>query len=172
LDIISFPHRDSTQKFEVTSLSRPDTDWVYRDKKGHVHRWSPEGSYDPKKEYTVPTLVYVKDDVGYYEDGESYDIGHEECARCGERIEPRLKPDDTNVYVQGLVQLTDLEVRLDLNLPDDNLLLETCLNHYRTGELMTILDVVGIIVRVVVSEVDAYVSLQPSGEQPWAAPLR
>jgi Zn ribbon nucleic-acid-binding protein len=164
MDIISFPHQ-AHQKLDVTSLARPDTDWVYRDKKGHVHRWSPEGGpYDARKEYTVPTVVFVKDGVEWWGE-EEHDIGHEECARCGERIEPRMKPDDSQTYVRGLAQLTDLEVRLDLNLPDDNLLLETCLDHYRSGELMTILDVVGIVVKVQINENDAYVSLRPSGGQ-------
>jgi hypothetical protein len=91
---------------EVTSTHRPDTSWRFVDAQGHEHRWyakgAPAESYSPSGRYEVPTLVWVKDDVGYFEDGEPYDIGHHECVQCGEHVEPRSTADSVQQFVPGL----------------------------------------------------------------------
>ena len=91
---------------EATSLHRPDTSWVFMDAAGHEHRWfsgaRPAQSYTPSETYETPSLVWVHDGWGYYEDGERYELGHRECATCGERIEPRYTSDTVRQYVPGL----------------------------------------------------------------------
>jgi hypothetical protein len=91
---------------DVTSIHRPDTDWSLVDSHGHGHRWHADGvavtSYDPRKHYDVPSLLWVKDGVAYYEDGEPYDVGHHECRQCGEHVEPRYTADTEQQMVAGL----------------------------------------------------------------------
>lgn len=75
-----------TERIEVTSLApRPDPSWEYTDHQGHVHRWV-DGE--------VPTLRWVEDGVELIDDGDGYfdeePYGHDECAVCGEHIEPGL----------------------------------------------------------------------------------
>jgi hypothetical protein len=95
---------------DVTSLHRPDTSWRAVDVASHTHRWyangQPAESYRPDAKYETPTLRWVHDDWGYYEDGERYSIGHHECRDCGERIEPRYRADDTRQMIQGLLWFT------------------------------------------------------------------
>lgn len=91
---------------DVTMLHRPDTNWRYVDKHGHEHRWYVEGQpvtiYRPQNQHQTPTLKWVFEEWGYYEDGERYQIGHHECVDCGEHIEPRYTADDTKQMIPGL----------------------------------------------------------------------
>lgn len=162
MDILKIPQVDR-HMIEATSISRPDTDWKFKDKKGHVHRWSPEGPYNPSKTYTTPTLLWVKDGVEYWDD-EPHDVGHLECAKCGEHIEPGRKADDTQQYVAGLAYLTDLEVMLDMNAPDDRLLLDTCLAFFNSGEEITIFGFVGRITQIQTGQ-ETIVTLRPTRTQ-------
>jgi hypothetical protein len=90
---------------DVTSLHRPDTSWRIVDAAGHAHRWyangQPADTYRPEATYDVPTLRWVHDDWGYFEDGERYEIGHHECRDCGEHIEPRSRADDCTQMIPG-----------------------------------------------------------------------
>jgi len=92
-------------QFDVTSLHRPDTRWRFVDAAGHTHRWYMQGqpaeSYRPDAKYETPTLTWVHDGWGYYEDGERYAIGHHECSECRERIEPHFCADDFRQYLPG-----------------------------------------------------------------------
>jgi len=91
---------------DVTSMSRPDTDWRYTCRGGGLHAWyrdqAPASSYRPEARYHTPTLRWVHDGWGYYEDGERYEIGHHECAQCGEHITPRRTADTSQQFVPGL----------------------------------------------------------------------
>jgi hypothetical protein len=91
---------------DVTSLHRPDTAWRVIDAAGHPHQWytaeHPAETYRPSLAYDVPTLRWVHDGWGYYDDGERYAIGHYECPSCGEWIEPQYRADDYTQYVPGL----------------------------------------------------------------------
>jgi hypothetical protein len=91
---------------EATSSYRPDTGWRVVDAQGHEHRWYVDGapavSYHPSAKHETPTLVWIFERWGYYEDGERYAIGHHECHACGEPIEPRFTADTTRQYVPGL----------------------------------------------------------------------
>lgn len=97
-----------SDRIEVTGLRRPDEGWVYVDPAGHEHRWQFTlngvvlNRYDPRANATVPTVRRVVDGLGYWEDGESYEISHDECAQCGALVEPRSKADDTRRFIQGL----------------------------------------------------------------------
>lgn len=102
----------SRDLIDVTSLRRPDTGWRFVDAAGHEHRWhdvdgEPAESYDPSMQYHAPTLAWVKDGEEYWEDDDRpHNVGHHECARCGERIEPRYRADDTAQYIAGLLRCT------------------------------------------------------------------
>lgn len=93
---------------DVTSISRPDTNWRFVDKADHEHRWHVVGkgvatSYDPNNRHEVPGLVWVKDGVEYLDDdGEPHYYGHSECAVCGDRVNPGYTPDDTRQFIPGL----------------------------------------------------------------------
>lgn len=91
---------------DVTSSHRPDTSWRFVDAAGHEHRWfaddQPAESYRSGAKYDVPTLVWVKDGVRYDEDGEPYDVGHNECLQCGEHVDPRYTADTTRRKMAGL----------------------------------------------------------------------
>ena len=87
-------------------MSRPDPNWSVTDAQGHHHQWyvtSSEGIiparvYNPEKLYSLPTLIYVTDIPG---DDEYPDVGHHECRRCGERIQPGLCADTMRQYIRG-----------------------------------------------------------------------
>jgi hypothetical protein len=74
---------------DVSMMSRPDTNWLFTDAAGHVHRWhevgssEPAQSYQPEWAYEVPTLRWVVDDRWIDEDGEERETGHSECVQCG-----------------------------------------------------------------------------------------
>lgn len=91
---------------EATSSKRPDTAWVFTDAHGHQHRWflgdQPATNYRPTGKYHVPSLTWIHDGYGVWEDGEQYEIGHHECRECGEHIEPQYRADDTQQWVPGL----------------------------------------------------------------------
>lgn len=92
---------------DVTSMHRPDPDWEYTDKRGHVHRWYEYTglsviaaiSYTPMRQYMLPTLVYIQDSPG---DDEYPATGHYECIRCGEVVRPGRTADTTRQFVPGL----------------------------------------------------------------------
>lgn len=91
---------------DVTSLHRPDTGWRLIDAQGHEHRWYVDGkpatSYSPSEKHEAPTLSWIFEGWGYWEDGERYAIGHHECSQCGEHVEPRYCPDSTTQHIAGL----------------------------------------------------------------------
>lgn len=92
---------------DVTSMSRPDTDWRFTDKEGHLHHWFINGvipeQYRPDNKYQLDSLVWVKDGEEYWEDdSEPHDVGHHECRWCGEHITPRYRADDHTQYIAGL----------------------------------------------------------------------
>jgi hypothetical protein len=91
---------------EVTSMHRPDVSWHLIDIGGHEHCWyddsKPATVYNPTTHYTTPTLVWVHDGTGYYEDGEPYEIGHHQCQQCGQHITPRYTADDCTQMIPGM----------------------------------------------------------------------
>jgi hypothetical protein len=91
---------------DVTSMHRPDTSWRHVDTYGHTHRWfrdgQPADAYAPQGQYEVPTIRWVFESYGFYEDGTQYEIGHHECRQCGDRLEPRYTADSECQYVPGL----------------------------------------------------------------------
>ncbi len=101
-------------KIDVTSNNRPDECWRHTDTHGHVHQWYVEGGgpdgthisatiYNPSLRYITPTLVFIVDDVGYWEDGTTYGIGHYECADCHDPVpNPGTCADADIVYMPGL----------------------------------------------------------------------
>lgn len=93
---------------EATSNHRPDTSWVFIDAAGHEHRWflngQPATTYSPLEHYDTPSLITIKDGVGYWDDGEPYDIVHRECRKCGEIIEPAYTADTSRVMVPGIAR--------------------------------------------------------------------
>jgi hypothetical protein len=93
------------EPIEVTRLSRPDTAWRFIDAHGHEHRWhvgeTPAGAYSPSEQYEVPSILWVHEKWGSYEDGSRYSIGHHECRACGDRVTPRHTSDTTRQYIPG-----------------------------------------------------------------------
>ena len=95
---------------EVTSISRPDTNWSFTDKAGHLHRWHKRGDLVPATSYyggyayEVPTLKWVIDGVEYDSDGEPFNVGHSECIQCGEHIQPGKCADSTRQFIPGLLR--------------------------------------------------------------------
>jgi hypothetical protein len=91
---------------DVTSSNRPDTAWRHTDARGHEHRWYANGrpaeSYNPSAEHSLPSLVWVVDGIGSFEDGEPYEIGHYQCAQCGEHVQPRRTADTVQQFAPGL----------------------------------------------------------------------
>jgi hypothetical protein len=92
---------------DVTSMARPDPSWKVTDDNGHVHQWYtngvPASHYSPRLRYDTPTLKWIVDGIGYWKDGEPYEIGHHECRACGQTIQaPRLCPDTTTQFIPGL----------------------------------------------------------------------
>lgn len=95
------------EMLDVSSMHRPDTAWKHVDAQGHEHRWYvdavPATSYNPMDHYETPTLVWVKDGEEYWEDDdEPHEVGHYECAQCGERITPAYTADTWAQYMPGL----------------------------------------------------------------------
>lgn len=90
---------------DATSASRMDPTWCHVDGQGHVHQWCLKGTdipatnYDPTARYSVPSLRWILDFPG---DDEYPDVGHYECRRCGERVEPGRTADTTRRYMPGL----------------------------------------------------------------------
>lgn len=91
---------------DITSLSRPDTSWRFTDAAGHEHRWYAKGkpaeSYDPGARHELPTLQWVVTGIGYYEDGDEYEIGEYRCVQCSEVIQPRKTADTCRQMIPGL----------------------------------------------------------------------
>lgn len=91
---------------EVTSLSRPNTNWLFIDAYGHEHRWydglEPATSYRPEVEYTTPTLVRVLDKTEYDEDGEPFYIYRWDCVECHETITRGFIGDDCRQFIPGI----------------------------------------------------------------------
>lgn len=91
----------------ISSLSRPDTRWIFVDPSGHEHRWfeqTPEGlkpasEYHPNKSLSLPTLRKI---VDYEGDDESPATSHWECPHCGVIIVPGTCADTHEWYVPGL----------------------------------------------------------------------
>lgn len=91
---------------DVTSLHRPNENWCFMDASGHEHRWyvngTPATKYSPSDEFTTPTLKWVFEGWGYWEDGERYAIGHHECLLCGEHVERGYKADEHTQHIVGM----------------------------------------------------------------------
>jgi hypothetical protein len=92
---------------DVSMLHRPDETWRHIDAQGHEHRWYANGqpvtTYAPNVEYTTPTLIWVKDgETWYADDDEPHEIGHTECAICGEHVRPGYTSDSHKQYIAGL----------------------------------------------------------------------
>ncbi len=91
---------------DVTSMSRVDPSWRFVDPAGHEHRWyangQPATTYSPSQHYDLPTLIVVHDGLGYYEDGEEYELSHYECPQCGAHVRPGTCADSTTQYIGGL----------------------------------------------------------------------
>jgi hypothetical protein len=96
---------------DVTSLHRPDPSWRFVDADGHQHVWFKDGrpatSYHPAGTYDVPTIEFVFEEWGYFEDGERYAIGHQECRQCRARVpEPGFTAEAYTQYLPGLRHYT------------------------------------------------------------------
>ena len=88
---------------DVTSMCRPDTEWLFVDVKGHDHVWcSHDGaratSYRPDEKYSVPTARPF--DVGVDEDG--FPLTELRCRMCGERVCPGTTADVFSQYIGGI----------------------------------------------------------------------
>lgn len=98
-------------KVDVTRNNRPDTGWRHTDTHGHIHQWHVDGkpatNYSPQDKHETPTLVFIVDDVGYWEDGSTYNIGHYECGDCHDPVpDPGTCADTNTVYMPGLKWFT------------------------------------------------------------------
>ena len=62
----------------------------------------PAKSYSPSKHYITPTLVWVHDGWSAYEDGEPYELAHQECKDCGATVKPGTCADTYKQHVAGL----------------------------------------------------------------------
>jgi len=98
----------TVEPIDVTQLHRPDVGWCFIDAAGHIHEWHILGQliaatrYNPNEQYEVPSLIWVKDGEEFWEgDDTPHDIGHHECRRCGEHLEPRFTADTHRQYVAG-----------------------------------------------------------------------
>lgn len=109
---------------EVTSLHRPDMDWLFTDDAGHEHRWfhgkvpGHTRGYSPRVAYTLPTLIEVKDPSVYDEDGEEIPCSHYECKVCRETIEPGYCPDKTDQYIEGIARLRSFTITFPADAPE------------------------------------------------------
>lgn len=85
-----------TELIDVTSNQpTPDPAWVYVDGAGHEHRYAC-GAW--------PSLVWLIDQISWCGwCGEDHDIGHWECAACGEGIEPGMRAPGTPQFIPGRV---------------------------------------------------------------------
>ncbi len=102
---------------DVTSMHRPDISMVVIDDHGHFHPWcTPDGQpatgYNPRVQYNIPSLRWVKTGVEYYDDGEPYDVGEWRCRQCKAVVVPPYTADSTVHYVAGLAhyRINDVEV--------------------------------------------------------------
>lgn len=99
----------SRQMIDVTSMSRPDPNWRFTDRNGHLHQWYSEGKpatdYDPLKSYDIPSVT-VRETEPYW----CVDCLDEHTRRyyvcsvvgCEEVIEPGTTPDMFTQYIPGL----------------------------------------------------------------------
>jgi hypothetical protein len=91
---------------EVTSMNRPDPNWVFTDKEGHVHQWhdskGPATNYSPMEKYSVPTVRSVIEGSWVDDDGEEHHICHLACRQCGERVNPGRTADTCRQFIPGL----------------------------------------------------------------------
>lgn len=85
---------------DVTMGDEPDPNWTFKDKSGHVHKWSKKG--------TVPTLRWIWDKLPNYEDDEDDEdcegVGHYECKKCVARINPRMRASIMTKAISGLME--------------------------------------------------------------------
>jgi hypothetical protein len=76
--------QDSVSFSSWNNTYKPDPAWCLQDSAGHIHRWD----LAAKKVHTIKTVV---DEVfEHWDDGDYWttEETHQECVRCGERIEP------------------------------------------------------------------------------------
>ena len=85
---------------EVTPISKPDDDWEFTDKHGHLHRW---------QNSKLPSLKEIIDCPADEEYPASF---HFECKRCGETINPGYKSPESREFMPGLTHfyIDDVEV--------------------------------------------------------------
>lgn len=99
-------YRSECSMIEVTSMSRPDVQWRYIDKAGHLHRWFYSGimtnrydTYRLDQAYYAGTLVKIID-AEATEDEPA--IWHYECPICGEVIWPGTCADQYQQFIPGI----------------------------------------------------------------------
>lgn len=99
-------YRVESEPFDVTSLSRPDPQWVHVDAHGHEHRWylngQPASSYSPSARYELPTLVVVREPTVIDEWGDEWTPSHYECVVCRVTVNPGTTADTCRQFVPGL----------------------------------------------------------------------
>uniref|UniRef100_A0A6M3KSJ1 Uncharacterized protein n=1 Tax=viral metagenome TaxID=1070528 RepID=A0A6M3KSJ1_9ZZZZ len=85
---------------EVTPISKPDDDWEFTDKSGHLHRW---------QNGKLPSLKQIVDSPATEEYPASF---HFECKRCGESINPGYKSPEYREYEPSLTHfyIDDIQV--------------------------------------------------------------
>jgi hypothetical protein len=95
--------RSTVDMIEVTSLSRPDEHWRFKDAAGHEHSWfaggKPATFYQAIMAYDLPTLLRVEDTPG---DDEYPATGHYECRECHEHVQPGTAADSFQQFIPGL----------------------------------------------------------------------
>ena len=73
------------------SIEVPDPDWKFRDRKGHVHRWTIYKRW--RRANAVKTITWVEDEEYWCDCCQDYHTeGHWACQRCGEEVEPGYRP--------------------------------------------------------------------------------
>jgi len=84
----------------VTSISKPDDNWEFTDKHGHLHRW---------QNGNLPSLKLIIDCPA---DEEYPAETHFECKRCSEIINPGYKSPESREFMPGLIHcyIDDVEV--------------------------------------------------------------
>jgi len=95
------------EPIDVTSMHRPDTDWIFIDSSGHEHCWyevdgGPAGGrYDVMKRYHVPTLRFIVE----REATDDYpETGHHKCLQCGAAVVPEYCSDTYRQFIPGLTE--------------------------------------------------------------------
>ncbi len=105
-------HRDL---IDVTSLHRPDINWLFIDPAGHEHRWhfkTPDEwiiayTYEPQQSYGVPSVEKVVDSPGYSDDYTYIpEVFHHECRICRAHVHPGYIADDYKQFITGLIHYT------------------------------------------------------------------